>query len=181
LLPNGGVPRGSVVGVGGRGGATSLALSLAVAPSQQGSWTGAVGLPELGLVAAAELGIDLSRFAVVPEPGKQRATVAAALLDALDVVLLRPPGRVRLTDARRLTARARERGTVLVVNGDNDVWPETPPLRLVAASVAWQGLGEGYGHLRGRHMEVVVTGRGAASRERRGTAAFDLQRVERVG
>lgn len=173
LLPDGRLPRGTVVGVGGPTGATSLALALAAGPSQAGSWTGAIGLPGLGVVAAAELGIDLARFALVPHPGGQWATVAAALVDALDVVLVRPPARVRLADARRLAARARERGAVLVVHGAAELWPETPSLRLVAAGVEWDGLGEGFGYLRTRHIEVVVSGRGAASRERRGTARLE--------
>lgn len=173
LLPDGGLPRGTVVGVGGPGGATSLALALAAGPSQAGSWTGAVGFPALGLVAAAELGIDLARFALVPTPGGQWATVVAALVDAVEVVLVRPPARVRLTDARRLAARARERGAVLVVLGDQECWPESLPLRLVAAAVEWDGIGDGFGHLHRRHIEVVVTGRGAASRERRGTTRLE--------
>jgi hypothetical protein len=34
-------------------------------------------------------------------------------------------------------------------------------------SSGWQGLGQGYGFLRTRVVEVVASGRGAASRERR--------------
>ena len=173
LLPGGALQRGTVVGIGGPAGATSLALALAAGPSQVGSWTGAIGFPTLGLAAAAGLGIDLARFALVPEPGSQWATVTAALLDALDVVLVCPPGRVRSSDARRLAARARERGAVLIVHGDQGKWPETPSVRLVAASSEWDGLGEGYGHLRAHRIDVVVTGRGSASRERRATAELD--------
>lgn len=181
LLPGGALQRGTVVGVGGSAGATSLALALAAGASRTGSWTAAVGFPSLGLVAAAELGIDLARFALVPQPGRQWATVAAALLDALDVVLVHPPGRVRSPDARRLTARARERGAVLVVHGDRETWPETPSVRLVAAGVEWQGMGEGFGHLRERRIDVVATGRGAAARERRVTTELEIAEGRRVG
>ncbi len=177
FLQDGALQRGTVVGIGGPAGATSLALAMAAGASQAGSWTGAIGFPALGLVAAAELGIDLARFALVPAPGSQWATVTAALLDALDVVVVHPPGRVRSSDARRLAARARERGAVLVVHGDQRTWPETPPVRLTAVSSEWDGIGSGYGHLRQRRFEVVVTGRGSASRERRATAELEVRRA----
>jgi len=46
-------------------------------------------------------------------------------------------------------------------------WPEGPDLRLSVASTTWDGLGTGHGYLRSRRLEVVVTGRRAAARERR--------------
>jgi hypothetical protein len=141
-----------------------LALSL-LAASQAGSWCAAVGLPELGLVAAAGVGVSLDRFALVPNPGEQWSMVTAALIDAIDVVLVRPPGRVRLTDARRLVARARERGSVLVPI--SSAWSEAADIRLRVVAGGWDGLGQGHGVLQARTVEVVATGRGAASRERR--------------
>ncbi len=65
-------------------------LSL-VAKASKDSWTASVGLPALGLRAADELGIDLDRFVVVDDPGKQWIDVLAALVDAFDVVLAHPP------------------------------------------------------------------------------------------
>jgi hypothetical protein len=165
LLPAGGLRRGSVVTVGG---STSLALALLAAASAQGSWCAAVGCPALGLAAAAELGIALERFPQVPSPGPGSgpggwAWVVATLLDAFDVVLARPPA-VRAADARRIVARVRERGAVLVIAG---AWAEPAEVRLTLASAAWEGVGQGHGRLRGRRVEVVVGGRGAAARERR--------------
>jgi hypothetical protein len=166
LLPGAGLRRGSTVVIcpGPVAGTTSLALSL-LAASQAGSWCAAVGLPELGLVAAAGVGVSLDRFALVPNPGEQWSMVTAALIDAVDVVLVRPPRRVRLTDARRLVARARERGSVLVPI--SSTWSEAADIRLRVVAGAWDGLGQGHGVLQARTVEVVATGRGAASRERR--------------
>jgi membrane protein implicated in regulation of membrane protease activity len=113
-------------------------------------------------VAAAEAGVVLERLAVVPRPGEQWATVVAALLDALDVVLVRPPLRLRHADARRLAARARERGSVLVALSR---W-EGADMVLTARSARWHGVGQGDGHLQGCRMEVVATGRRAGARER---------------
>jgi len=168
LFPAGGLRRGSVVSVAG---STSLALSLLAAASAQGSWCAGVGLPSLGLAAAAELGVVLERFPLVASPGRASGAggwgwVVAALVDAFDVVLARPPAYVKAADARRLTARTRERGAVLVVTGGGG-WPEPAEVQLTVASSMWEGVGQGHGRLRGRRVEVVAGGRGAAARERR--------------
>lgn len=162
LFPDGALRRGSVVSVSGGHGATSLALAVLAGPSASGSWSAAVGITDLGLVAAQEAGIDLGRFAVVPAPGRDWPAVAAALLDAIDVVLVRA-AKVRPGVAHRLTARARERGSTLVALGG---W-ESADVRLTVASSAWAGLGDGHGHLRARRLDVEAGGRGAASRPRR--------------
>ena len=59
--------------------------------------------------------------------------MVAALLDACDVVLARPPAHLKAADARRLTARARERGAVLVVAGAG--WPEAAEVQLTVVGV----------------------------------------------
>ncbi|MGH9007406.1 MAG: hypothetical protein ACRDV6_06810, partial [Acidimicrobiales bacterium] len=122
-----------------------------------------IGLPDLGLEAAAAMGVDLARVALVPDPGTGWASVAAAALDALDIVVLRPPRRCRAADAHRLAGRARERGSVLVLAGPGG-WPERPDLELAAQVEDWEGLGQGAGTLRRRRGRVVVSGRRAAGR-----------------
>lgn len=159
LLPGGVLRRGSTVAVVG---STSLALALAAAPSATGSWCAAVGLPSLGLVAVAELGVTLDRLALVREPGESWPSVVAALLDALDVVVVRPPGPVRSSHVRRLAVRARERGAVLVAACS---W-EGADVCLGVTGSEWHGLGSGHGHLRSRRLEVTSRGRGAAARPR---------------
>jgi hypothetical protein len=162
LLPGQGLRRGTTVAVGR---SAALALALVAGASAAGSWVAAVGLPDLGIVAAAESGIALERLALVPAPGAGAwTTVVAAFLDAVDVVLVRSPARLPPAQARRLAARARERGAVLVPLG---AWSEPADLRLAVTSSTWQGLGQGHGRLQARQVEVVVAGRGAATRERR--------------
>ncbi|HEV2766710.1 MAG TPA: hypothetical protein VGV63_03245 [Acidimicrobiales bacterium] len=174
LLPEGGLRRGTTVTVEGAPGATSLALALGAAASAAGSWAAAVGLPALGWLAAAELGVALERVVVVSPPPAAWATVVAALLDAVDLVWAGLPPRLSAGDARRLVARARERGSVLVplarpaTDGSSAGWPSPAPVRLAVASPAWTGpAGAGAGRLLARRVEVVATGRGAAARERR--------------
>jgi len=161
LLPEGGLRRGATVAVSG---GTSLALALVAGPSVAGSWCAAVGMPSLGLVAAAEVGVALERFPLVAGSRTDWPAVTAALLDAVDVVLLCPPPHVRASDARRLRARARERGAVLVTTGAST--PDAD-VRLTMTRGEWEGLGRGHGRLAARRVEVVATGRGAAARERR--------------
>lgn len=160
--------------VGGAGAVSlSLALAAGVMSGGSSSWAAAVGFPSLGLVAASQMRVPLERLALVPAPGGRWAEVVAALVDGVDLLLLAPPAGLRASDARRLAARARERGVVLVpvlcagVGGVPGRWPESPDLLVEAASVEWTGLGKGYGHLSGRRVEVSLSGRRVAGGRRR--------------
>jgi hypothetical protein len=112
-----------------------------------------------------ELGVCAERLVMVkPQLTSSWATAVATLLDGVDVVvLIRPP---RLADAlqRRLTARVRERGAVLVVTGASPAFE--PEVRLTVVDEQWLGLGIGHGYLRARQLTVEATGRRAASRPR---------------
>jgi hypothetical protein len=112
-------------------------------------------------------GIDLRRVVFVPHPGNGWAEAAGDLLSGVDAVLVRPPGRARLTAARHLTARARERQAALVVLLEHPAaWPEGGDLALSVGAVEWAGVGQGHGHLQGRRAEVRVSGRRPAGRVR---------------
>ena len=167
VLPGGGVRRGSVVGLEGPG-STSLLWSLLAPPTEAGSWAVLVGLPAAGLLAAADAGVALERLAVVAPPGGSWANVLGALLDGFDLVVAAPDRKVRPADARRLIARARERGTVVVLAGGGAVsaWPEGADLRLALTTPDWEGLGRGHGHLQRRRVHLEVSGRREAARPR---------------
>ncbi len=154
-----------VVGRGAFPGATSLAVALLSGPCAGGSWCAVVGMAGLGLVAAAQQGLDLERVALVPSPGAKWPVVTAALLEGFDVVLVCPPARVDRSIARQLEARARERGSVLAVMGQ--AWPGSADIRLGIMSGCWRGLESGHGYLWGREVELEAAGKGAASRPRR--------------
>jgi hypothetical protein len=180
LFPRGGLQRGGVVTVGAGdgtsgaeddgpstparaiGGSTTLGFALLAAASAA-SWCAAVGTADPGIVAFAELEVDLRHLVLVPRPGALWAQVAATLLDGMDIVLVRPPAPVRPGAARRLAARARERRGVLVVLGSRS-WPEGADIRLTVEAGTWRGVGAGHGHLQGRHLEVLSSGRRAAAR-----------------
>ena len=155
-------------------GSTSLALALLAGASAAGSWCAAVGMPSLGVAAAAEVGIALERFPLVAAPpnAEEWAWTVATMLDAVDVVLARPPSPVSDARARRLAAKARERSSVLLVTqiafgyAAGPQWPGAD-IRLEAGGARWEGIGQGDGRLQARRIEVVAGGRGAAARERR--------------
>ena len=184
LFPGGALQRGWVIATEGDG-ATSLAFAVAAGPSAAGSWTAVVGEEGLGLAAAAEVGMVLERLLVVTAAGSRDAAEAvAALVGSVDVVLLGSGIRLGAADHRRLAARLRERGSVLIRPGGDDahgvgVWTtgarssgrrvgdlHGADVCLRVVSSRWNGLGDGWGLLRSRHVSVRVTGRGAAGRPR---------------
>jgi hypothetical protein len=151
VLP--GLRRGQVVAVDGSG---ALATALAAGVSADGGWCAAVGMPDLGVLAAVAMGVDPQRLLLVDEPGERWPEVVATMLGAIELVLLRPPVSPSAVHVRRLTAHARRHGAVLVVTGPWD----GAQVRLRVASSLWTGLSDGHGHLRGRRVQVVAEGKG---------------------
>lgn len=152
-----GLRRGSTVGVRGPG-AMSLALATVAGPVQAGAWMATLGCDDLGLVAAEQVGIPLHRMILVDLPQRSSwGAVAAALVDAFDVVLISGTYPVKARDARRLLSRARERGGVIIDVGG--VWPEATDVTVDVAGQQWRGLGDGHGVLETRTVTVEVSGR----------------------
>ncbi|NNH71983.1 hypothetical protein HLB23_19340 [Nocardia uniformis] len=162
LLPEGGLVKGSVVVYTG---ASSLLSGLLAAVTGAGGHAAAVGLPRLGLLAAAEMGAQLGRLAVVADPGPDPLEVASVLLDGLDLVILGLNGvTVPLSRARVLAARARSKSSTLVVT--NGAW-SLPALRIDTRVTGYDGLGRGSGRLRTVCLEVSVRGRSTPLRKGR--------------
>ncbi len=130
----------------------SLALALAAGASRAGEWVGFAGCRDFGAEAAAELGIELSRTVLVPDPGEHWLEVTAALVDVLRVVVLRPPASVTERAAGVLDSRLRTRSAVLVVHGD---WPRAEA-RLSVEQSTWFGPTAGPGQLEERRALVAV-------------------------
>lgn len=172
LFPDGGLRRGSTVGVapGSSPGATSLMLALLAAASQAGSWVAIVGVPDLGPLAAHELGIALDRMALVPRPGVSFDRVVATLLDGFDIVVAAPTGGVPAASVRvQLASRARQHGSVLIPFGPLASTWDGADITLRTEGSTWHGLGRGNGRLRTRALTVVARGKGTSSRPRRAT------------
>jgi hypothetical protein len=152
----------------------SLALALAAGASRAGEWVGFAGCADFGAEAAAELGFELSRTVLVPDPGEHWLEVTAALVDVLRVVVLRPPVSVDERTAGKLEARLRRRSSVLVVHGD---WPRVEA-RVSVEESSWTGPALGAGHLEERRTRVVVH-RGARPPQRVELIWPGVHRVER--
>jgi hypothetical protein len=160
LLAGASLRGGSVYSVRG---SAALVMTLMAGPSAEGAWCGVVGVPSFGAEAARGLGVDLERLVLVPDPGREWLSVVAALVDALTVVVVRPPGEVTPGEASRLAARLRTRGAMLIAYGS---WPGSEA-RFEIESSTWAGLGDGEGLITARRATVAVTGRRAAVRSRR--------------
>jgi len=153
------LPRGTVAVLSG---ARSLLLSMVAAVTAAGGNAAIVGQPDIGLLAAAEMGADLSRVAVIPDPGTDPVEVAAVLVDGMDLVVLGLGGRrVPQTRARAVVARARHKGcTLLVTDGD---W-QGAPTRLQARVCGYEitaGSRPGFGRISRVRLQVsgVCAGR----------------------
>lgn len=157
LLPGGSLRGGATYSVRG---STSLVMAMMAGPSAEGAWCGVVGLPTFGAEAARGLGVDLDRLVLVPDPEQDWLSVVAALVDALTVVVVRPPGVVTPGEASRLAARLRSRGGVLISVG---AWPGSEA-RFEVQGTRWTGLEPGHGQLLARQAAISVTGRGSAGR-----------------
>lgn len=151
----------------------SLALALAAGASQAGEWVGFAGCADFGVEAAAELGIELSRTVLVPDPGEHWLEVTAALVDVLRVVVLRPPATVDERTAGILDSRLRTRSSVLVVHGH---WPRAEA-RVSVEETVWSGPTSGAGQLQERRARVVVR-RGARPPQRADLTWPGVHRVE---
>jgi hypothetical protein len=155
------LPRGTVAVTSG---ARSLPLGMVAAVTAAGGHAAIVGQPDVGLLAAVEMGADLSRLAVIPDPGADPVEVASVLMDGMDLVLLGLGGRaVPPSRARVMVARARQKGcTLLVTDGD---W-QGASTRLEARVCGYDVTGAGGGAPapgRGRIGRVRLAMRGAAA------------------
>jgi len=163
LLPDGGLRRGATVGVQappGWGG-VSVALSLLSEASAKGHWAAVVGVDDPGVVAIADLGLDLRRVLFVPRPRGAWAESSADLVDGVDLLIVRPPSRPAHAAARKLMDRVRERGTVLIALTEPSApWPLPVEVSLDVTHTEWVASSR----LESRSLTVRVGGRGAAGR-----------------
>ena len=160
LLPAGGLARGSVVAVDQYG---MLCLALIAGASAAGAWCAVAGIPEFGVVAAAEAGIEPDRLLLVPDPGRRWPQVVATLLEGCEIVIVRPEAAPPAPVRRRVEAVLRRHAGVILAVGE---WAGAP-LRLKVTRQNWAGLGDGHGRLQACQADVIAQGRGAAGRPRR--------------
>lgn len=147
LLPAGALRKGAATAVQG---SQQLALSLLSDVSTSGAWCGAIGFSAFGFEAAAQLGLALDRFVLVPRPGKHALGIAGMLSEVFSALVLQLPHQPSPGEVERLAARLREHGTALVVTGP---WPRCDA-SLRVTETQWSGLGSGHGLLEVQDLTV---------------------------
>jgi len=128
--------------------------------TQVGSWVATVNLYSLGLMSAREHGVALQRLLCV-DAGSQATTwtpVVGACVDGLDVVVIHAP-QCSLHDARRIEARLKAQGSVLIIVGDPGVF--SPAVVLSSHTTRW----DFSTHASRREVDVVATGRRVHGRD----------------
>lgn len=140
LVSKGGLTTGTVTMVSGYGSYTAT-IEMLGATSQAGFTIALVGLRDLGIVALAQAGWDLSRVVLVDD-GAESTQIIALLVAAFDVVVFD----IAIIDHhwRRLVARARERKSALVVidsdraaNNSSLLRSSPPDVTLVVEELGW--------------------------------------------
>ncbi|WP_448223026.1 hypothetical protein [Gordonia iterans] len=171
LLPRRGLTPGGVVAVSG---AMTLPVALLSAATASGATAALVGLPQLNLAMAADLGTDLDRIAVIgPDSAGlndcdrqwDRLEVAGVLLDGIDLVLVGVE-HVTPSRARVLAGRARRQGATLLAVGPPDAWPGAG-VRMHAQIAGYRHLPlrrNGYGRIGGLQVDVRAAGSGISPR-----------------
>jgi hypothetical protein len=152
LLPDSGLRVGSAYSISP---SPSLLGALLAPPSQKGSWCAIIGMPTIGVEAMSDLGVDLERLVLVPDPGQRWLTVATALSEVIPIIAVHPRSRVADADVARLNARLRDRGCTLLVTAP---WPQSEATIKVEAT-EWHGLGSGWGLLSDRTVTLRASGR----------------------
>src|SRR5690625_220313 len=174
LLPAGGLQCGTVTVLEG---STSLLLSLIARATQEGAWCAIVGFPTIGTLAAAENGVELSRLALVPDPGQQVGQVLATLVDGIDLIVTGPqinPEHLRPATQRQISGRVKERGSVLIAM---QPWPGAQHI-LRTRVRGWRGLGPGHGYLTKQDLILGRGGRGVAQRQIWADVSLPLEAFE---
>jgi hypothetical protein len=163
-----GLVRGHTVVCSGSA-AMSCALAVMAAPTRAGSWAGVVGLPSVGVAAAAELGVELSRTIFVADASTTSSTssktssdmaaILSALIDGVEVLVLSRRVVAAVSDGvmRKLHTRMQSRGSVLVLVGDPG--SISADVRVNASTVMWEGVGAGNGHLQRRRVNIELDAR----------------------
>ncbi|NMM91861.1 hypothetical protein B2J88_47580 [Rhodococcus sp. SRB_17] len=159
LLPRGGLARGTVVSVDG---AASVLIGLLATITAGGGHVAVIGMPGLGLLAFHEQGGDLAKVALVPRAKDAAIDCAAILLEGFDVVVLGlSGGAVTPSRGRAVAARARSKGSLLIVTEGQ--W-DGPDLRISSRVAGYSGLSEGRGRVTGVQLDVAAAGKGFQQR-----------------
>jgi len=152
LFPEGGLRRGVIYQCDS---SASVLWALLAEATSQGVWCAVLGLPDMGVAAAEDMGVTLDRLVLVPQPGDQWLSVVGALSDVVGIVVLGPTPAPSQRMIETLLGRLRDREATLVVSS---AWPRTEAT-ITVTSHQWEGLGRGHGTLQQHRIGVTLRGR----------------------
>lgn len=124
VFPLQGMERGRIYGVRGDA-AASLVFALVAEATRQGAWCALVDMPHAGLRAAHEHGVALERVVCIDAESSwpsAHGRVVGALIEGFDIVVVRDP-QFAPADARKVAARVKAQGAVLVAHGNLSAFP----------------------------------------------------------
>ena len=177
LLPSAGLQRGWTTRVGGSRTGRAFIWALLSDVTRRGGWIAAVDVPGISLSAASEVGLSIERVLIVSsEDGSSWSAAMGALIGSVDAIVFGTPHhRIQPSMHRRLASRCRERGTIMVElasgrgpDQERRRQPMEPDVSFEIAVNQWDGLGNGYGRLHARAVQVSAFGRRIPGRARSG-------------
>lgn len=119
VFPLRGMERGRTYGVRGDA-ASSLVFALIAEATRGGAWCALVDMPHAGLRSAHEHGVALERVVCIDAESSWPSVegrVIGALVEGFDIVVVRDP-QWSAADARKVAARVKAQGAVLIVHGN---------------------------------------------------------------
>lgn len=126
----------------------TLLWHTAAALMESSQWAIAIGMRDVGWLAAHDSGIDFDRLIIVEKP--PTAPALAAAIDGARVVVAGPATKLTASDQRALAGRLRQRGTSLI---SAHPWPGA--YHVDASTESARGCGAGEGHLRTRILRAT--------------------------
>ncbi len=154
LLPDHGLARGTMVTCP-RGAVLCGFLAAATAAGQHAAILTDPTGPQIGLLAASEMGADLQRLFLVRTPADRAAEIVGVLADGIDLIVLDlPHARIAPTALEKLRGRLRAKGAILVATRTD--WARHAHLDLQVRRRPDYGLGRGRGRVRQLDLDIDV-------------------------
>ncbi|MFF2088523.1 hypothetical protein ACFVVM_32470 [Nocardia sp. NPDC058176] len=155
LLPDHGLTRGTVVACP-RGAVLCGLLAAATAAGRHAAVLSSATGPQIGLLAAWEMGADLGRLACIRTPDDSAAEVVGVLADGITVIVLDlPHAHIRRSAMETLRARLRSKGAVLLVTSTD--WARQAHLDIGIQRRPNYGLGRGRGRVTQYDLDIDIS------------------------
>jgi len=148
LFPKGGLCKGSSYSLDS---SASLLWSLVAESTKQGIWCAIIGIPDLGIGIAKEVGVNINRVVLIPSPGPKWMAVLGDLIETVGICVLGSFSAPGATQLSTLHSRLRNHKTSLLVRA---TWPNSKTS--FAVTHQWSGVRSGEGLLQTHHLHITA-------------------------